>query len=130
MLNVLLIDDDNLEHEFMERLLRDTYKKPYALNYVTTFDAGVDVLKSQKMDVIFLDDNLGQGFDAKNNSRKLQTLSEGTPIIVISNFVDIDHLASSAFLNVYAVIEKNELTEKVERGLLEALTPALTQVVS
>jgi len=36
VLNILLIDDDPVEHKLIQRMLKDCYDKPYVLRYANT----------------------------------------------------------------------------------------------
>ncbi len=80
---VLLIDDDEDDYIVTQDLLRDTYGSAFALDWVSSWDAALEVLSSNKHDVYLLDQCLG----AREGTDLVRTaVASGctTPIILLT----------------------------------------------
>ncbi|MDB2437266.1 response regulator [Hellea sp.] len=120
MLNILLIDDDEVEHRLIQRMLQDCYKGPFLLRYADTLEKGLSILKSQAVDVILLDDKLRAGLDAKQSVPALREITGDVAMILISSSIDAAHLRDKTILDVYDIIDKFSLRKRISEGLLAA----------
>lgn len=118
MLNVLLIDDDRVEYKLIQRMLKDCYRGPFLLRYADTLEKGIVILKSQKIDAILLDDKLSSEVNAKQSVPQLREVTGDIPFILISSSIAAEHLRDKAILDVYDIIDKYNLRQRISEGLL------------
>jgi len=118
MLNILLIDDDETEFRLIQRMMKDCYEGPFVLRYSDSVEKGIAVLKTQKIDMILLDDKLGRGRTAEQSVPALRAVTENIPFIVISSKIDAEYLKDKAILDVYDIIDKYHLRQRIREGLL------------
>jgi len=118
MINILLIDDDEMEYVLIRRMLKDCYKAPYVLRYANTLEKGVSVINSHEIDIILLDDKLDVGKTSQVSVPILKQVSANIPMIVISSNIDAAYLRDKAILDVYDIIDKYHLRDKIQKGLL------------
>ncbi len=117
MLNILLIDDDLVEHRLIQRMLKDCYQEPYLLYYAETLDKAIRILKTAAIDVILLDDKLSNGRTAKQSVPELREVTKHVPFVVISSVIDAAYLRDKTILDVYDVVDKYHLRQKIQDGL-------------
>jgi len=118
MLTILLIDDDETEYFLIKRMMQDCYDKPYLLRYSDTLEKAITVLQNEKIDVILLDDKLGKGRTAQTTVPELKNVAQAIPMIVISSAIDAAYLKDKTILNVYDIVDKYHLRQKIEAGIL------------
>jgi len=118
MLNILLIDDDEVEFRLIQRMLNDCYDDPFMLRYANNVDKGIAILKSQKIDMILLDDKLGKGKTAEQSVPALRAVTKDIPFIVISSAIDAAYLQDKKILDVYDIVDKYHLRQRIREGLL------------
>lgn len=118
MLNILLIDDDEVEFRLIRRMLEDCYDGPFLLRYANTVEKGINILKSQGIDVILLDDKLGNGRTAPQSVPALRAVTQNIPFILISSAIDAAYLKDKTILDVYDIIDKYNLRQRIRDGLL------------
>lgn len=118
MLNILLIDDDEDEFRLIQRMLKDCYEGPFLLRYASTVEKGVAILKSQKIEMILLDDKLAGGRTARQSVPLLREVTKDIPLIVISSVIDATYLRDKTILDVYDIIDKYHLRKRIREGLL------------
>lgn len=117
MLNILLIDDDPVEHKLIQRMLKDCYDNPYVLRYADSVDKGIAILKSQQIDLILLDDKLKNGLTAQQSVPQLREHSNNIAMILISSSIKAAHLRDKAILDVYDIVDKFHLRSRIREGL-------------
>lgn len=120
MLNILLVDDDIIEFRLIERMLKDCYEGKFSLRYANTLEKAVTILKTQKTDIILLDDKLDHGRTALDSVPVLKGVNESVPLVLISSNIDADYLRNKTILNVYDVVDKFHLRKRIKDGLLKA----------
>ncbi len=118
MLNILLIDDDSVELRLIDNMLRECYKEPYVLRYAETIEGAMSVLKTQKIDVVLLDNKLDNGVTAKDTVPMIKKLTDDVPLILISSDINFDYLKDKTILDVYDVVDKFHLRKRINSGLL------------
>jgi len=118
MLNILLIDDDKVEFRLIQRMLKDCYDGPFLLRYADTLEKGIEILKSQKVDMILLDDKLGKGRTAEQSVPALRAVTRDIPFVLISSAIDAAYLRDKTILDVYDIVDKYKLRQRIREGLL------------
>lgn len=119
MLNILLIDDDLVEYRLIQRMMQDCYTSPFLLRYADTLEKAVMVLKTETIDVVLLDDKLSNGRTAKESVPALREVTQKVPFVVISSVIDAAYLRDRTILNVYDVVDKYHLRQKIQDGLFD-----------
>lgn len=118
MLRVLLIDDEELEYRLVKMMFRQGYKGEYELVYAATLAEAATILSSNSFDVILLDDKLSDGSTAFQNVPHLKSIAPATPFCIVSKSLDAAHLQDKAILDVYDIVDKFDLRERLELGLV------------
>jgi len=118
MLNILLIDDDETEFRLIQRMLKDCYEGPFLLRYASSVLKGIEILKSQKIDMILLDDKLSGGRTAQQSVPALREVTKDIPFIIISTVINAAYLQDKAILDVYDIVDKYHLRQRIREGLL------------
>lgn len=119
MTNILLIDDDEVEHRLIRHMLRDCFDGPYVLRYAPTLEKGLTILSSQKFDIILLDDKLGPGHTALKSVPAIREITEQVPMVLISSAIDAEHLKNKTILDVYDIVDKFQLRQRIREGLFD-----------
>jgi len=119
MLNILLVDDDPVEFRLIDRMLRDIYKEDYLLRYADSLEKAEGILKTQKTDIILLDDKLNNGRTAQDSVPALKTINENVPMILISTDINAAYLKDKVILDVYDIVDKFHLRKRIADGLLK-----------
>jgi len=124
MLNILLVDDDPVEFRLIDRMLKDIYKEDYLLRYADSLEKAEVILKTQKTDIILLDDKLGYGRTALDSVPALKTINQTVPMILISTDINAAYLKDKVILDVYDIVDKFHLRKRIADGLLKGPKPA------
>lgn len=119
MLKILLIDDDLVEYRLIQRMMQDCFSTPFLLRYADTLEKAVVILKTENIDVVLLDDKLNHGRTAKDSVPALREVTESVPFVVISSVIDAAYLRDKTILDVYDVVDKYHLRQKIEDGLFD-----------
>lgn len=118
MLKLLLIDDEPIEEKITFQLLKRDYGKPFQLEYAQSIEAGLELLKKRTFDIILLDDRISPTMDATHSVPLIRQEVGVTPMILISSSLDAAHLNSKEILDVYDIIDKYNLGERIRGGVL------------
>lgn len=118
MQTILLIDDDIMEFRLIKNMLQDCFDTPFALKYADTLAKGIEMLETQKVDILLLDDKLNSGLTAVDSVPALRAVSENIPFIIISNAIDADYLQNKSILDVYDIVDKYHIRNRIRDGLL------------
>ena len=118
MQTILLIDDDIMEFRLIKNMLQDCFDTPFALKYADTLAKGIEMLETQKVDILLLDDKLNSGLTAVDSVPALRAVSENIPFIIISNAIDADYLQNTSILDVYDIVDKYHIRNRIRDGLL------------
>jgi len=87
--NILIVEDNTVN----SNLLMHHLKKRCHLFFSVSGNAAIEITRSEKIDAIFMDINLGEGMDgiqAMNVIRK-QTGNESLPVIAVTGFAGEEH---------------------------------------
>jgi len=98
--------------------LQDCFDTPFALKYADTLAKGIEMLETQKVDILLLDDKLNSGLTAVDSVPALRAVSENIPFIIISNAIDADYLQNKSILDVYDIVDKYHIRNRIRDGLL------------
>jgi DNA-binding NtrC family response regulator len=118
MISILLIDDDETEYHLINRMMQDCYADAFLLRYAKSVEGAKTLLKSQAFDLVLLDDKLGHGITAKETVPTLRQVADNVPLIIISSAIDAAYLKDKTILDVYDVVDKFHLRDKIASGLL------------
>lgn len=121
MLSILLIDDDPTEYRLIQRMLKSCYAEKFILRYADTIKKAKSILENNIIDVVLLDDKLNHGLRAKDTVPALRQTIQNVPLVVISSVIDAAYLKDKTILNVYDIVDKFKLQDKIHQGLLADL---------
>ncbi len=119
MLNILLVDDDPVEIRLIDRMLKDTYHEEYVLRYADSLEKAEVILKTQRTDIILLDDKLNHGRTALDSVPALKTINQSVPMVLISSDINAAYLKDKVILDVYDIVDKFHLRKRIADGLLK-----------
>lgn len=119
MKRLLLIDDDESEHMFVNFLLKDQYSHDYDLGYASNIEEAGRFLASSAVDMILLDDKLADGTTSSESIPQLQRKAFNVPIVIISKDTGSQHLKDRARLGLNKVVDKFKLRQALSNGLLD-----------
>lgn len=78
----------------------------YSLSCADTLGSATDILKSTKIDWVFLDDRLAPYKSAVETLPLLKPSIGDAKVVIISSSIEARHLQCSKAIGVYAVIDK------------------------
>ncbi|MCF8241706.1 MAG: sigma-54 dependent transcriptional regulator [Melioribacteraceae bacterium] len=115
--SLLIIDDDKeFVSDFMLLLESD-----YECIHTTDPAKGLEMLNTKSPDVILLDLMLGQGVSGLDILKKIQTIDEDIPVIMITDYGSIDTAVDAIHLGAFDYISKtpnlNELKIIIEKSI-------------
>mgnify|MGYP006411364515 CR=1 FL=1 len=120
MKNVLLIDDDIMEHKLMHVFLTCRYEDDFGLTYVDNLDDGIEALQGHAFDTVFIDNFLPPYTGAHETYPIISLHVGGASLIYISSgFLAVD-LTNTGAARKYNFIDKLELKDRIMNGLLDA----------
>lgn len=121
MHNLLLIDDDPWEREFVKDMCKRVLHSDFELYYVRDLPDALHLLDEKQFDLILLDNILSPGINAKRSMPKIKMKSGDIPIAIISNDTSVDYLDSPAHVGADHVVEKTKLVSflKLFQSMLE-----------
>jgi len=119
MRRFLLIDDDQYEYMFVKFLLKDRYQESFELGYVSSVQEAQSYLSQKGVDVILLDDKLGNGKTSADSIPQLERKAFNVPIIVISKDISGKHLRERMQLGLNKVVDKFKFKNELANGLLD-----------
>lgn len=119
MRRFLLIDDDQYEYMFVKFLLKDRYQEDFQLGYASSVREAEEYLSHEGVDVILLDDKLGNGTTSIESIPKLERKAFNVPIIVISKDISSKHLRQRMQFGLNSVVDKFNFKNELANGLLD-----------
>lgn len=118
MLRVLLIDDEELEYKLVKLMFRDVYKAEHSLEYAQNLHEAETILEQRSFDIILLDDKLSDGSTSLQNVPFIKSLTKSTPLCIVSKSIDAEHLRDKTILDVYDIVDKFNLRQRLELGFV------------
>ena len=119
MKRYLLIDDDQHEFMYVKFLFKDRYKDGFTLGYARNLEEAESYLSKTGVDMILLDDKLGNGLTSAETIPMLQKKAFNVPIIIISKDVNGRHLKDRARLGMNKVVDKFQLRDELAKGVFD-----------
>lgn len=119
MKRFLLIDDDRYEYMFVKFLLKDRYQDDFHLGYAANVDEAKTYLSKTGVDVILLDDKLGNGTTSAESIPQIERKAFNVPIVVISKNINSKHLKDRMRLGLNKVVDKFKFKNELAKGLLD-----------
>lgn len=115
---ILLIDDQKEQNELMENLLQKMGYTPYS---VLSGEEGIDFVKSQAVDLVFLDMMMGEGLNGRETYERILKINPQQKAIVISGYAKSDEITKIRKLGVEYFIEKPVTINKVGLAIKKSL---------
>jgi PAS domain S-box-containing protein len=125
-LRVLLIDDEEVFSILLRRMLKNIPGKTYEIQWASSYEAGLEVMREQRHDVYLLDHYLGArtGLDLLREAGKLGL---SAPIIMLTGAADPTVDAQAAELGAADYLLKDKLDPTVlERSIRYSVQQAAT----
>ena len=122
--SVLIVDDDELQHEVAGRILRVL---GYTVSVVSSGEKAVDYLREQPVDLVLLDMIMPGGWDGLDTYRKMLEVRPGQKAIIVSGYADservqrVQALGAGAFLRKPATMKR--LAQAVRDEMEDRSTP-------
>ena len=116
---ILLIDDEEHEHVFVSFLLKDRYGSAFTLGHAKSMDQAQKYLSENKVDVILLDDRLGNGQTSVDTIPILRRSAFNVPVIVLSKETGGTHLTERALRGPDRIVDKFDFRTALKNGLLD-----------
>lgn len=128
-IKVLLIEDDEDDYVFTRELLADVHVPRYQLDWVSTYEAGLQAIVAQQYDIYLLDYRLGE-----RNGLELLSQVEKLPyrvsIILLSGIADRTVDLKAMELGAIDFLYKDEITvSTLERSLRYAMRQKQVELV-
>ena len=118
-LKILVIDDDVIQNKLMSVYL-SRLNLNNATDYALTIDDAVLAIKSQRPDIIFLDNRIPPEIDFRPSLERIRSAGFDGPVVVQSVAIEDITAKEASACGVMRVIDKFELNE----GVLEELVAA------
>lgn len=116
---ILLIDDEEHEHVFVSFLLKDRYGSAFTLGHAKSMHQAQDYLSKNRVDVILLDDRLGNGQTSADSIPILRRSAFNVPVIVFSKDTGGAHLSERALRGPGRIVDKFDFRTALKNGLLD-----------
>lgn len=118
---VLLIDDDDIQARLLRAFLEMRYGARHRLRHARGVRDARAALREERFDAVLLDNRLGFEGDIRRTLPRLRDALAGTRVLVISASADDPHLRSAHEHGVERVIDKYDLRDEIDAGLVDAV---------
>jgi PAS domain S-box-containing protein len=115
---VLVVDDDQLQREVAENLLR---KLGYDVATVSSGEEAVAYVRERPVDLVVLDMVMPPGMDGAESYRRMREIRPGQRAIIVSGFAPSDRVEQAQALGAGAYVRKPVTMEKLARAAREEL---------
>jgi CheY-like chemotaxis protein len=115
---ILVADDIKGQRELASRMLT---KLNYKVTTVSSGEAAVDYLKTQKADLIVLDMIMDPGLDGLDTYKKILEINSTQKAIIVSGFSESDRVKQAQKLGAGSYIKKPYLLEKLGMAVRKEL---------
>jgi len=118
----LIVDDSSVMRKIVERSLRQAGLEPLAVREAGTGVEGLDVLRSERFDLILTDINM-PGMDGLEFVRQIsaQNLAPGVPVVMITTESSEEHVKNAILAGARGYIRKPFTAEQVKERVLPLL---------
>jgi two-component system, chemotaxis family, chemotaxis protein CheY len=124
-IRTLIVDDSSVMRKIVERALRQAGLDPLVVHEAASGTEGLDVLKSQKVDLILSDINM-PSMDGLEFLRQLriQNLAPGVPVVMITTESSEEHVQQAIQAGAQGYIRKPFTAEQVKERVLPLVNAA------
>jgi DNA-binding NarL/FixJ family response regulator len=119
MRRFLLIDDDDHEFMYVNFLFKDRFKNEFSLVHAANLTGALDYLSKKTVEMILLDDKLGDGLTSAESIPILQRKAFNVPMVVISKDITSKHLKDRVRLRTNIVVDKFDLKKALAAGVFD-----------
>src|SRR3954447_6935194 len=118
----LIVDDSSVMRKIVERSLRQAGLEPLVVREAGTGTEGLDVLRSERFDLILTDINM-PGMDGLEFVRQIsaQNLAPGVPVVMITTESSEEHVKNAILAGARGYIRKPFTAEQVKERVLPLL---------
>lgn len=119
-LRILIVEDHRLVSQGMEMMLSmvDDFEPT---GVVRTGDEAVERVKSNAVDVVLMDVNLGQGLNGIEATRQIKELSPKTKVLMLTMFTDPATVTEAVKAGADGYLSKGSERETVERAIRDVM---------
>jgi CheY-like chemotaxis protein len=125
MTQLLLIDDDPVEHHLLSAMLKRASRTDIGVTGAQTLDDAIRQIARHEPSAILLDHRLPPHDDYRHSIRELRKAGFDGPVVVISAAVGERSFDEAGRHGVTLVIDKLKLWDEISGGLFERLLPTL-----
>lgn len=109
MIKVLLVDDEVCEKDLIEHQLKLCTDDQYELDHALKCSQALKYLNTHTYDLVLLDNMLSQRISGQFTVPVIRSHSGVSPLVIVSNCVDVDYLANPSILQIDSIVEKKHL---------------------
>lgn len=91
MIKTLIVDDQRLHREYMEKELR-SIENLELLQSITDAELAVAVCESRRVDLVIMDIYTGGRYDGIEAAEKIKQMNSSTRVILVTSMLDADYL--------------------------------------
>jgi two-component system chemotaxis response regulator CheY len=124
-IRALIVDDSSVMRKIVERSLRQAGLDPLVIFEAGSGSEGLDLLKTQQVDVILSDINM-PSMDGLEFLRQMraQNLAPGVPVVMITTESSEEHVKQAIQAGAQGYIRKPFTVEQVKERVLQLLNAA------
>jgi len=124
-IRTLIVDDSSVMRKIVERSLRQAGLDPLVVHEAGSGTEGLEVLKTQKVDLILSDINmpLMDGLEFLRQIR-VQNLAPGVPVVMITTESSEEHVKQAILAGAQGYIRKPFTAEQVKERVLPLVRAA------
>lgn len=111
MLKVLLVDDEVCEKDLIEQQLKLCTGNQYELDHALKCSQALKYLNTDTYDLVLLDNMLSRRISGQFTVPVIRSHSGQSPLVIVSNCVDVDYLADPSILQIDSIVDKRHLPE-------------------
>lgn len=111
MIKVLLVDDEVCEKDLIEYQLKLCTGNKYELDHALKCSQALKYLNTQTYDLVLLDNMLSQTLSGQLTVPVIRSHAGVSPLVIVSNCVDVDYLADPSILQIDSIVEKKNLPD-------------------
>jgi DNA-binding NtrC family response regulator len=114
---ILVVDDDHFVRATLKKFL---LTEGYDITGVRSGEAALESLENEEYDLILLDLTL-TGISGIETLEKLRQFNSEIPVILISGYLTVEHIAEAAAFSIFSYIRKpfniDDVRHKIKRAI-------------
>jgi len=110
MKKFLIVEDDNIDAQILKRQLQKELKDSFECLRASCLKEAVDTLKSENVDIIFLDIGLPDALSLEDSVSRLYQLSPHTPLIVLTGDDNLEQGVLAVKLGAQDYLVKGDIS--------------------